>query len=172
MSMRSAEEQTHLLTELARRDPALAAQLSLHVGNGSGAAFDTQAIRSPTGLPPRFEAARRLGEGGFGTVYEAQDRESGRRVAVKVLRRAQPESLFRFKQEFRALTNLRHRNLVEFYDLFEYDQLWFFTMELVEGQSFLRYSGRRQGRFRTTEAHARRSGARAFVATRKRSSAP
>ena len=58
---------------------------------------------------------------------------------MKILRDPHPDTLFRFKQEFRSLATLRHPHLIEFYDLFEYRQLWFFTMELVSGPTFLRH---------------------------------
>jgi eukaryotic-like serine/threonine-protein kinase len=138
MSLQSPAERVELLDDLARTNPVLAAQLSLQI-NAGGALTGTQAITSPIGLPARFEVTGRLGQGSFGTVYDAFDREQGRTVAVKILRHAHPDSLFRFKQEFRVLTNLRHPNLVELYELFESGQLWFFTMELVRGTSFLNY---------------------------------
>lgn len=51
----------------------------------------------------RFELVRRLGEGGYGAVYEAHDRERDQRVALKLLTRVGPDHVMRFKQEFRAL---------------------------------------------------------------------
>lgn len=90
-------------------------------------------------LGGRFELTRQLGEGGFGTVYEAVDGASGERVALKLLRHIHPEALLRFKQEFRALQGLQHRNLVHLQELFEDRGRWFFTMELLEGQDLLSY---------------------------------
>ncbi len=84
----------------------------------------------------RFELVRSLGEGGYGAVYEAYDRALQMRVALKQLSRVGPDSLLRFKREFRALADLRHPNVVRLYELFEEDGSWFFTMELLEGESF------------------------------------
>ena len=55
----------------------------------------------------RFELIRRLGEGGFGIVYEALDRKRAARVALKVLREAEGTNLYRFKREFRSLWTVR-----------------------------------------------------------------
>src|SRR5262245_44709275 len=85
----------------------------------------------------RFQIVRRLGAGGMGVVFEALDRLRGTRVAVKVLRRISPESLIRFKAEFRALQDLQHPNLVRLDELISDGQQWFFTMELIEGVDFL-----------------------------------
>ena len=75
----------------------------------------------------------------MGVVYEAFDRELGARVALKCLPSASPRAFFRFKQEFRALQDLHHENLVRLGELvYESGQL-FFTMELVEGSDIISY---------------------------------
>lgn len=88
----------------------------------------------------RFELIRRLGEGGFGIVYEALDRKRSARVALKVLRDAEGASLYRFKREFRALADLSHENLVGLDELLTDGHHWFFTMELVHGVSLIDYA--------------------------------
>jgi eukaryotic-like serine/threonine-protein kinase len=65
----------------------------------------------------RFDLIRRIGAGGFGIVYEAHDGKRGTRVALKELRSSRTSSLLRFKQEFRALADLAHPNLVNLYEL-------------------------------------------------------
>ncbi|MBI2214612.1 MAG: protein kinase [Acidobacteria bacterium] len=87
----------------------------------------------------RFEVRRRVGEGAFGVVYEAFDRERDTAVALKSLRRQQDGALARFKGEFRALADIAHPNLVSLYELFCDGDHWFFTMEFVEGCDFLEY---------------------------------
>lgn len=87
----------------------------------------------------RLKILRRLGEGGMGEVHEAEDQASHARVAVKKLKGDSPEGLRRFKNEFRALQDLDHPNLIRYGELFEEGGDWYFSMELVEGQSFIDY---------------------------------
>jgi hypothetical protein len=87
-------------------------------------------------LANRFQLLRELGSGGYGVVYEAIDIEWGSRVALKTLQRMEPDALLRFKEEFRALQDVEHPNLVHLEELTCSDGLWFFTMELIEGTDF------------------------------------
>src|SRR5687768_5088804 len=87
----------------------------------------------------RFEVIRLLGSGAMGEVYEARDRDQEVRVAIKVLRRMDARVLYRFKREFRVVQELAHPNLAALGELHHEGQLWFFTMELVEGVDLLRH---------------------------------
>ena len=87
----------------------------------------------------RFRLLRRIGAGGMGVVYEAEDKRSRARVALKTLKVADAASIYRFKNEFRSLADVVHPNLVALHDLFADASGLFFTMELIEGVDFLRY---------------------------------
>jgi len=86
----------------------------------------------------RFEPVARLGEGGAGVVFQVVDRlHGGQRCAMKVLRETRPDSLLRFKNEFRALQEIYHPNLVSLGELFEEEGRWYYTMEFVDGVDVL-----------------------------------
>jgi len=70
-------------------------------------------------------------------VYRAFDRQLHREVALKLLRQASGRDLYRFKREFRALADIVHPNLVALHELHCAEGDWYFTMELVEGVSFI-----------------------------------
>ena len=84
----------------------------------------------------RYELIRRIGSGGMGVVYAALDRERGRRVALKTLRKLDASSLYRLKNEFRAAAGIMHPNLVTLHELISEGDQWFITMEYVDGVRF------------------------------------
>ena len=86
---------------------------------------------------PRFEIRELIGEGSIGLVYRAYDTEVGVDVALKTLRDVGPDETYRLKREFRALADIVHPNLVALYELHATEGDWYFTMELVEGVSFI-----------------------------------
>ena len=90
-------------------------------------------------LADRFELKSRLGGGGFGEVYEAYDRTRGESVALKILKHVSPEALFQFKNEFRSLVEIHERNLVRLFELVAAGDQWFFSMELLRGETWLKH---------------------------------
>ena len=69
----------------------------------------------------------------MGTVYLARDRVRDVAVALKTVSRADASRIAHLKREFRAVSRLRHPNLVELYDLYADPGGCYFTMELIEG---------------------------------------
>jgi len=80
----------------------------------------------------------KLGEGGMGEVYEAEDTTLRRRVALKVLPSdvaSSQERLERFQREAESLASLNHPNIVHVYSVEKDGDVHFLTMELVEGEN-------------------------------------
>ena len=87
----------------------------------------------------RFVVEREIGHGGMGVVYQALDLERNARVALKALTQRDALNIYRLKNEFRQLADVSHPNLVTLHELCNEGNSWFFTMELVKGNSFDEY---------------------------------
>jgi eukaryotic-like serine/threonine-protein kinase len=140
-------ERLRLMDEVGSTDPELRGEVeSLLFHQQSAREHLVRAVHA-AGFPDRAEfegtqrflIQRRLGEGGYGVVYEVYDRWQEAVVALKVLPEAKGTALYSFKREFRGLANTVHRNLVRLYELLSENQQWFFTMELVDGADFFRH---------------------------------
>jgi eukaryotic-like serine/threonine-protein kinase len=93
-----------------------------------------------------YRLGRKLGEGGFGTVYEAVHPLLKRRAAVKVLHRiagSDSDSVLRFVAEARAVNQIKNRHII---DIFSFGKLsdgrHFYVMDLLEGEPLDRFIAR------------------------------
>jgi eukaryotic-like serine/threonine-protein kinase len=95
-------------------------------------------LRKAPDFGPRYRVERILGEGGMGTVYKAWDKELGRTVALKLVRRDlthNPHISERFKQELLLASKVSHRNVLRIHDLGDGpEDTKFISMAYVEGQ--------------------------------------
>ena len=109
----------------------------------------------------RYVVLARIGRGGMGTVFRAEDVELGRPVALKRLHAdADAESRARLVREARSAAQLQHPNVVTVHEVGEHDGTPFLAMELVEGvtlSGWLRAQPARAGA--RSSASSRRPGA-------------
>ena len=97
----------------------------------------SRATNSPLEQVGDYRILRKLGRGGMGVVYEAEQVSLGRRVALKVLPRhvSGDETVQeRFRREARAAGRLHHTNIVPVYEVGQDEDVRFYAMQFIQGQ--------------------------------------
>ena len=105
-------------------------------------------------LKNRYYIISKIGEGGMAEVYLANDIINKKEVAIKIIKQStslDPLNIARFSRETRASATLRHRNIIEIYDVDEYHSKPYMVMEYVKGES-LKEVLKKRGTFTIVEA--------------------
>jgi hypothetical protein len=146
-----------LLTAARAADSLPEARAAIASATGSIVAEQDAALRSllERVLSNQYEILRPIGRGGMGTVYLARERALDRFVAIKVLR---PDLAIaeghreRFRREARIAARLSHPGILGLHSFGEIDNLWYFVMTYVRGET-LGERIRREGALPWTEAY-------------------
>ncbi len=101
-----------------------------------------------------YKVLEKIGEGGMGEVYRAEDTNLSREVAIKVLPEQftqDPQRLARFEREAKLLASLNHPNIAAIHSFEHSDGIHFLVLELVPGDTLARISHTCFSRFDFTE---------------------
>jgi tetratricopeptide (TPR) repeat protein len=152
----SEPERKSFLDRECAADPALRAEVETLLRSYRAAggflepAAKTAALSEMPAAIGRYQIIRLLGEGGMGLVYEAEQHQPRRTVALKVIKGgfAGAETLGRFQQESQALGSLQHPGIAQIYEAGTADSGFgphpYFAMEFIRGASLLKYVEQRR----------------------------
>ncbi len=91
----------------------------------------------------RYECVAKLGAGGFGEVWKAQDHDLNRPVALKFLKSDDPDELMRFRREAQTAAKLDHPNIGAVYEVGDHEGHAFISMQFVDGRTLVKAERRR-----------------------------
>ena len=98
---------------------------------------------------PDYEIIKKLGEGGMGAVFLAQHKKTGHKAAVKIILpkvAASETAVKHFQREAHTTAELKHRNIVEFYEQGYANGVFYIAMEFLEGGDLWRLIAAHRGR--------------------------
>ena len=138
--------------EYVRRYPSMRSEIALHfeihgairepLFEETARLCEDETLSDAAPLPaqtlpelPDYEGLELLDRGGMGVVYRARHRRLRRRVALKMFetgRRPSPREILRFRTEAEAIARLQHPNIVQIFEVGEWNSLPFLALELAE----------------------------------------
>ncbi|WP_084511771.1 serine/threonine-protein kinase [Geothrix fermentans] len=110
-------------------------------GPSSGLSHEELLARFPLPREGRYEALEVIAEGGMGVVYQAFDRQLQRTVAIKLLKRLDPEDTERFLREARVQAQVEHPNICHIFEVGEASGHPYLVMQFVDGPTLREASG-------------------------------
>jgi len=103
---------------------------------------EREIMNSKEGVDKRYRIIEKIGEGGMGIVYKAEDNLLKRIVALKVLKKSifgSEKTINRFYSEARLAAKMNHPNVVTIYDVGRFKEQPFISMEHIEGDNFITF---------------------------------
>jgi WD40 repeat protein len=125
-----------LADEIREMFPALV-EVERVEGDARYSGFQPAPAVTPLSELRDYRIVRKIGRGGMGVVYEAEQISLGRRVALKVLPRhvlGDRNALERFRREAKAAARLHHTNIVPVFEVGQEEEVAFYTMQFIQGQ--------------------------------------
>ena len=155
---RNPAERSAFLNQACADDPALRSEVESLISSHdqAGDSIEAMAAEAATEMLANdraivgkqighYQVLNRIGRGGMGEVFLAQDTSLGRKVALKLLRRdftRNEERLRRFRQEAQAASALNHPNILTIHEIGHEDTLHFMATEYVEGETLRQHISR------------------------------
>jgi len=124
-----------LATSTTRNDEFISKVLSSRKKNTTRDTGHTQQQVEEMPSFGRYLNLRKVGQGGFGTVYEAYDPQLDRKIALKLFRFRSPDEMEQFRKEAKLAAKLRHPSIISVHEYGVIDNQPYYSMDLFEGKT-------------------------------------